>query len=350
MVGRKAGFCGHLRVFLRGRFRDLWGSSVGLNTNGSTSSNNHQGVLTRIKASVERNRLGEVLVYTGALTPQELRYALGRQKSSNEPLGRVLVREQMIRRQDLYRALLQQTTLRLMAASLAIALGFTMFGIKRANAASMRDLPAQLTLASVANNAFTQVNYYPNLFGADEKRSGNLKPFTKWSGMFERFETAMQNQGAKTSIRRIKAEIEPLQGLPLDAMVARVNTIANNVQYIEDKDNYGATDYWATPIEFFKNGGDCEDYAIAKYTMLRALGVPETRLRIAIVHDLQKNIPHAVLVVYTDDGALVLDNQNKNVRTAHSLSSRYKPIFSINRDAWWLHSKPESNTVLASAQ
>ncbi|AEP10656.1 transglutaminase-like cysteine peptidase [Micavibrio aeruginosavorus] len=325
---------------------------MGFESGGSSLKSHSQGgVLNRIKVSVDRNRLGEVLVYTGALTPQELRYALARQKTSgaSEPLGRVLLRERMIRRQDLYRALAQQMTLRLMAASLAIALGFTMFGIKRANAASVRDLPAQVTLASVANSAFTPVNYYPNLFGANEKQSTNLKPFTKWTDMFVRFETAMGGASAKSSIKTIKAEIEPLQGLPLDAMAARVNTIANAVRYIEDKDNYGNSDYWATPVEFFARGGDCEDYAIAKYTMLRALGVPESRLRIAIVHDLQKNIPHAVLVVYTDDGALILDNQNKSVRTANSLTSRYRPIFSINRDAWWLHNKPQG-TVLASAQ
>ena len=53
--------------------------------------------------------------------------------------------------------------------------------------------------------------------------------------------------------------------------------------------------------DFFTRGGDCEDFAIAKYTALRALGVPEERLRVAIVHDDEKNLPHAILVVYTDN-------------------------------------------------
>jgi predicted transglutaminase-like cysteine proteinase len=123
----------------------------------------------------------------------------------------------------------------------------------------------------------------------------------------------------------------------------------NAKRYVSDSDNYGQTDYWATPIEFFQRGGDCEDYAIAKYTALRMLGVPENRLRIAIVQDMQKNIPHAVLIVYTDQGAMVLDNQIKSTISADNVR-HYKPIFSINQDAWWLHTKPKSSiTRVASS-
>jgi predicted transglutaminase-like cysteine proteinase len=145
-----------------------------------------------------------------------------------------------------------------------------------------------------------------------------------------------------------KRDLMAYQGLPLREMAERVNTLVNKTQYIEDTQNYGQSDYWATPIEFFTRGGDCEDFAIAKYVSLRALGVPENRMRIAIVQDLQKNIPHAVLIVYADEGAVVLDNQNKRVVAANAIN-HYKPIFSINRTAWWLHTKPDA-TRLASAQ
>ncbi|MCB1839662.1 MAG: transglutaminase-like cysteine peptidase, partial [Alphaproteobacteria bacterium] len=91
------------------------------------------------------------------------------------------------------------------------------------------------------------------------------------------------------------------------------------------------------------------DFAIAKYVALRALGVEEARLRIAIVHDKLKNIPHAILVVYTSEGALILDNQNKEVLNSDALRTRYRPIFSINREYWWLHTAPES-TLIASAK
>ena len=82
---------------------------------------------------------------------------------------------------------------------------------------------------------------------------------------------------------------------------------------------------------------------------MRALGVPENRLRIAIVQDLQKNVPHAVLIVYTDQGPMLLDNQIKSAVKVDRVS-HYKPIFSINQDAWWLHTMPKNGvTRVASA-
>jgi predicted transglutaminase-like cysteine proteinase len=118
----------------------------------------------------------------------------------------------------------------------------------------------------------------------------------------------------------------------------------NEKPYILDNKNWGKSDYWGTPIEFMQRGGDCEDFAIAKYTALRALGVPEERLRIAIVQDTYKNIPHAVLAVYTEDGLFILDNQIKTLVSAES-TGRYRPIFSINRTAWWLHNEPDTTRV-----
>jgi predicted transglutaminase-like cysteine proteinase len=95
-------------------------------------------------------------------------------------------------------------------------------------------------------------------------------------------------------------------------------------------------DYWATPIEFLTRGGDCEDYAIAKYASLRALGFSADQLRVAIVQDKIKNVPHAILIIYSDAGNFVLDNQNKQVEPIEAVN-RYQPIFSINSTSWWLH-------------
>jgi predicted transglutaminase-like cysteine proteinase len=59
-------------------------------------------------------------------------------------------------------------------------------------------------------------------------------------------------------------------------------------------------------------------------------------MRLAIVHDKIKNIPHAILIVYTDNGPMVLDNQIKTTKQA-SRVTRYKPIYSINSSGWWRH-------------
>jgi predicted transglutaminase-like cysteine proteinase len=306
------------------------------------------GLMTRLRMMYVRNRLGELLVQSGALTPAELRHALTMQQAQQKPLGLVLLEQKFISRRTLYRVLAQQYSVRAIAATMTLAVTISSFGIKPARASMIRDLPTQvLSMVDQRASNITPIAHYPSLFGSDEKRSHNLAPFTKWTSMFDRFEQTMQSGKGQVVMASWTEELNTLSGQPLEVMAERVNRMVNQVRYVEDMQNWGKSDYWATPVEFLTRGGDCEDFAIAKYTALRALGVPEERLRIAIVHDKKKDIPHAVLVVYTDRGALLLDNQNQNVLNAQTYN-RYRPIFSINRQAWWLHNE-NGNARMASA-
>lgn len=305
------------------------------------------GVLTTVKTLLKRNKLGELIVQKGLIDAQDLKDALVAQKEQNKPLGDTLIQMGMITRRDLYSTLFQQWSLRCVAAAATIIITTSSFGVKSAKAGNIKDVPAELTLSATANSAFTKISAYPELYGTSEKRSNNIKPFTKWTGMFKKMDIAMDQAYAEPVIKEWRDDLKSYQNLPLDQMAKRVNQYINKVNYITDQRLWGQSDYWATPIEFFQRGGDCEDFAIAKYMSLRALGVPESRLRIAIVQDLQKNIPHAVLIVYTDKGPMVLDNQVKTAMWAGSAVQRYKPIFSINQNAWWLHKAPTS-TVVAS--
>lgn len=295
--------------------------------------------MRRIRLVLDRNRLGELLVSGGTITPQQLRFALARTRTDAAPLGAVLLRERMIRRHQLYQALAQQWAMRLLLAAVTVMLALMAFQVRPAKASSIGDIPAQVRLVTVANAAFGAIETHPALFGAEERKSGNLRPFTKWTSMFDRFERDMQTRDGQKIMAQFKNDIAALEGLPLTAMAERVDKMFNLVPYVSDQKNWGIGDYWSTPVEFVRSGGDCEDYAIAKYVALRSLGVHENRLRIAIVHDLQKDIPHAVLIVYTDEGAMILDNQSSRTRFADDVN-RYRPIFSINRTAWWLHTAP----------
>lgn len=309
----------------------------------------HKGILNTLKGYLDRNRLGELLVLNGAITPQQLRYALVQQKTTNTPLGRYLLQKQIIQRRQLYQALARQYTMRVMTTAVTLTISMSVFGVKQARAGSIGDIPQQMQLVNVANAAFTPVAYYPPLFGSSERMSTNLKPFTKWTQMFDHLQASMDSAEGQKEVAVLKDELEPLKGQPLRIMAERVNAMMNKIPYVEDSVNWGVGDYWETPVEFLSRGGDCEDFAIAKYVSLRILGVPEERLRVAIVRDMEKNMPHAVLILYTDEGAVILDNQSHDVRSADSLKGRYKPIFSINREGWWLHTAPR-DTMLASAQ
>ncbi len=312
------------------------------------NSKAYKGVLTGLKIRLHKNRLGELLVLKGVISPEELRHALSASRSSGKNLGTVLIDDELITRAAMRRALAEQFMLRMTMALVTIMITFASMGTQ-ARAASIKDVPARVAFQNAS--AYAPVAQYPRIFGSSEKRSSSLAAFTKWTSMFDRFDAALNTTDGQQSMNAFKTRIEFLRGLPLNKMVEGVNDVVNRIPYINDNQIYGQNDYWATPIEFVKRGGDCEDFAITKYVALRALGVPEQRLRVLILQDLQKNMPHAVLVVYTDNGAVILDNQMKNVTPTEQIS-HYKPIFSINRDGWWLHTKPTNNvtTVASSAR
>ncbi len=306
----------------------------------------HQrGVFSFLKSFIERNRLGELLIMKGAITPHDLKYALNIQKQTNRPLGQVFIDQQYITKSQLRRLLIRQNVLRCAATSMFFFASISA-APKKSRADMIKDIPAQISLTQ--NAGFTNIASYPALFGTDEKRSVNIKPFTKWTGMFAKFERELSNDSSRKIINEWQKEISAYKSLPMKSMVDKVNRLVNKQRYIVDQANWGKSDYWATPVEFLQRGGDCEDFAIAKYTALRTLGVPESRMRLAIVHDNEKNIPHAVLIVYTDQGSYILDNQEERLVSAER-STRYRAIFSINRTAWWLHTAP-ATTLVASVR
>lgn len=307
----------------------------------------HGGVFSKLQARLRKNRLGELLVLDGVLSPAQLKQALKESQNSGRQLGTVLIADDLVSKTVIRRTLFEQFTLRCMMAGVAVFISIASMGFaKQARAGQIIDATAKISLVQ---GSFQKAAYHPKLFGATEKRSTSLKAFSKWTGMFKRFNASLNSPQAQGEIKKLQRNLEGLKGMPLPKMAASVNNMMNQKRYISDKANYGTNDYWATPVEFFQRGGDCEDFAIAKYTALRALGVPENRLRIAIVQDLQKNIPHAILIVYTDQGPMILDNQIKSAVKAEKVS-HYKPIFSINQEAWWLHTMPRNGlTRVASA-
>ena len=309
----------------------------------------YRGVLTGLKIRLHKNRLGELLVLDGFISHDELSQALAISKERGTPLGKVLVDDEIVDIDVIRQTLVEQFMLRVMMAVMTLFISFAGMagGAKTARAASIKDVPARVAFQQAA--AYAPVSQYPKLFGSSEKQSSSLSAFTKWTSMFDRFDAALNTSDGQAAMTNFKSQIEFLRGLPMAQMVSGVNDVVNRIPYVGDSANYGQSDKWATPVEFLKNGGDCEDFAITKYVALRALGVPEERMRILILQDMQKNIPHAILIVYTDAGAVLLDNQIKTVTSVEKVS-HYKPIFSINRDSWWLHTKPKGNiTVVASS-
>ena len=161
-------------------------------------------------------------------------------------------------------------------------------------------------------------------------------------------ETITQRWGAAGTNRLKSWQSMVQEGLRPDSSelerLALVNTFFNkNIRFGTDLEVWEQEDYWATPLETLGRGaGDCEDFAIAKYFSLVALGVPEPKLRFVYVRALLQQgqtlrvEPHMVLAYYKSPGAepLVLDNLASIIASA-SQRNDLTPVYSFNKEGYF---------------
>lgn len=94
-------------------------------------------------------------------------------------------------------------------------------------------------------------------------------------------------------------------------------------------DSQGA-DIWAVDV----NSGDCEDFALTKRRHLIAAGWPSRSLRIAVA-ETSDGEGHAVLVVKTSQGDLVLDNRTSFIRPWNRTDLTWLKIQSEENPKLW---------------
>lgn len=134
--------------------------------------------------------------------------------------------------------------------------------------------------------------------------------------------------------------------------VAEVNTFFNQMEWVEDEELWGVTDYWATPIEtLLNNAGDCEDYSIAKYFTLLKMGISEEQLSISYAKLREEQRAHMVLSYYPDAKSegepLILDNMRSSIETS-SERDDIQLVYHINSMGFWHDSNPGERLGSAS--
>ena len=148
-----------------------------------------------------------------------------------------------------------------------------------------------------------------------------------------------------------RALISDAQSKNIDDQLFVVNRFFNQVDFVDDIEHWKRQDYWATPVEFLgTNGGDCEDFTIAKYFTLRELGVPIEKMRLIYVTATRLNQAHMVLGYYETPTSipLILDNLNKRILPASSRRD-LRPIYSFNGDGLWLAKSQGNGRKVQSA-
>lgn len=180
-----------------------------------------------------------------------------------------------------------------------------------------------------------------------EVASVNTKPevmFKKWRSMLsrqtaehKRVKSCQRTDGEVCIPRQMLNKVRFTNGESASEKLAVVNKAVNRYRYRSDRSAWGKSDYWAAPEEFFSKGkGDCEDFAIAKFYVLRALGFAAGDMRLVIVKDIKARDFHAVLAVTISGVNYILDNRTNRLLLAEK-QAYMKPIYALNTEHWWLY-------------
>ena len=147
-----------------------------------------------------------------------------------------------------------------------------------------------------------------------------------WWALFGRMEIAPQlaqmreclgaaSACVEAGLRMWRADVLASGGDPL----ALGRAVTARLGYVED-----ATGHWLGPLAAYRNGGDCEDHAVAKMASLLALGAKSEHVFVVVMRARRAaGRGHAVAALQTDDGWLFLDTNALGVRSAAWLERRY---------------------------
>jgi len=184
------------------------------------------------------------------------------------------------------------------------------------------------------------------MFGVHEVHYFGLMPFARWSALLVRWEheredavelcVSSHSSAPPCPPQEWRKLIARLRGRPMREQIDGINAAINAHPYVSALANWRDPSHWETPFEFFRRNGQCQDYAITKFLLLRELGVPDHLMRLVVLRDIRRQVDHAVLVVSLSGQDLMLDNLAPNVVSA-SANPNYRAYYSINETGWWLH-------------
>jgi predicted transglutaminase-like cysteine proteinase len=116
------------------------------------------------------------------------------------------------------------------------------------------------------------------------------------------------------------------------ARLGEINRAINlAIRPVSDLVQHGRIDVWTSPLATLaRGGGDCEDYAIAKFIALRHAGLAPDDLRIVVLRDTINGEDHAVAAARLDGRWLTLDNR-RMAMVEDSDVRNYRPTFVIDQ-------------------
>lgn len=119
------------------------------------------------------------------------------------------------------------------------------------------------------------------------------------------------------------------------AKLNKVNLRVNKkTTYRTDTSLYGKTEFWAIA----QGKGDCEDYSLAKLKELLKEGIPRKDMSLATCWCVpgDNSSYHAVLIVHTNEGDLVLDNRYDSIKLAKNTGYKFHKLEDFENKRWTL--------------
>lgn len=137
---------------------------------------------------------------------------------------------------------------------------------------------------------------------------------------------------------RLRKTVAAARSMPPEKRIEAANRAVNSVLSYREEDPYAAgSDYWQTFMETIDRGaGDCEDYAIMKYHVLRAMGVRPEAMTLLVLKSASNGKYHAVLAVSLGGRNLILDSLTDRI-LEDDVDGDYRVLFSFNDDDMRIH-------------
>jgi predicted transglutaminase-like cysteine proteinase len=111
-------------------------------------------------------------------------------------------------------------------------------------------------------------------------------------------------------------------------LAKRINSDVNaRVTYKSDLEQFGVPEFWQEAGKF----GDCEDYALLKRELLKEQGFDAEKIHLATcwINVKADDTGHCVLIVETDKGQVILDNNLKDPVPLNFQTADYKYLWNI---------------------
>ncbi|TGE02405.1 transglutaminase-like cysteine peptidase [Methylobacterium nonmethylotrophicum] len=142
--------------------------------------------------------------------------------------------------------------------------------------------------------------------------AGEARPVPAWTEFCARY----AQECAVDPSESAQITLTPRLWHAITTVNRQVNT---SLRAVTDQEHWGVPDRWDLAED---GSGDCEDFQLLKRKLLAEAGLPRRAMRMTVVID-EKGEGHAVLMIRTDRGDLVLDNKTSAVLPWHKTGYTY---------------------------